>query len=190
MNCKAQQCSKPIKALGLCSMHYKRWSQYGDLNGDRTPKGAPWKWLQDRVGFDGDDCLIWPFNRPKDGYGRIMILRRCKLAHRVMCEIVHGDPPTLRHEAAHSCGRGRLGCVNPKHLRWATPEENQADRISHGTSNRGERHGSAVLDEKQVRQIRKMKGDVSQKDIAAAFGVSRTAIRLIHNRETWGWLDD
>lgn len=189
MTCSVHDCSKPKKARGMCAMHYKRFSLYGDVNGKGTPKGEPKKWLEAAKNCSSDECLIWPFNRGGDGYGRIMRYRACKLAHREMCEIVHGPPPTSRHEAAHTCGNGRGGCVNPKHLRWATPVENQADRIGHGTSNRGERHGNSVLTEPEVLQIRALKGVVSQKQIAASFGVSRTAIRLIHNRKTWGWLD-
>ncbi len=39
-------------------------------------------------------------------------------------------------------------------LRWDTPAANQADRVLHGTSNRGERCGNAKLTLEQVRAIR------------------------------------
>lgn len=51
-----------------------------------------------------------------------------------MCQKAHGDPPSPKHDAAHSCGRGHEGCVNPNHLSWKTKKQNQADRITHGTS--------------------------------------------------------
>jgi len=187
--CTIPGCGKPTKARGWCAMHYKRWSISGDPHVlKRTEKGAPKAWLQSHIKHDDNACLIWPFNRPKDGYGRIMVSKRCLLAHRVMCEIVYGPAPTSRHEAAHSCGKGSEGCVNPRHLYWATPTENQADRIKHGTSNRGERHGSAVLTERDVIEIRSLRGRLKQNEIAAMFGISRTCIRLIHSRKTWGWL--
>lgn len=58
-------------------------------------------------------------------------------AHRLMCVFVNGDCPPDKNEAAHSCGNRK--CVNPAHLRWATYEENGADKIIHGT-NRGWKH--------------------------------------------------
>lgn len=33
-----------------------------------------------------------------------------------MCELVYGKPPMPKHQAAHNCGKGNLGCINPKHL--------------------------------------------------------------------------
>jgi hypothetical protein len=54
-------------------------------------------------------------------------------ATRVMCKLAHGPAPTPKHHAAHSCGKGHEACINPKHLRWATPRENAADAKLHGT---------------------------------------------------------
>lgn len=48
---------------------------------------------------------------------------------RHMCKLKNGDPPTPDHEAAHSCGNGKHGCINPNHLRWATDAENMADTV-------------------------------------------------------------
>jgi hypothetical protein len=55
-------------------------------------------------------------------------------AHRLMCQLAHGDPPTPDHIAAHSCGRGHEGCVNPNHLSWKTYSENELDKRVHGTT--------------------------------------------------------
>jgi hypothetical protein len=62
--------------------------------------------------------------------------RTVRRAHRVMCEIAHGPKPAPGFVAAHTCGKGREGCVNPRHLRWASQKENMADKLLHGTSNR------------------------------------------------------
>lgn len=105
-----------------------------------------------------------------------------------MCMVAHGEPPTGSHEAAHSCGNGREGCVNPRHLRWATPVENQSDKVAHGTTYRGERHWSAKLTEVEVKEIRALLGTMSQAAIARLYGVDPSAVSEIKSGKTWGWL--
>jgi hypothetical protein len=79
--------------------------------------------------------------------------------------------------------------VNPLHLRWATPVENEADKRSHGTHLRGGLCGASKLTESQVLDIRRRvaAGD-SQGAIAREYGVSQPAISRIMKRENWGWL--
>lgn len=79
--------------------------------------------------FEGNECLEWPYSGNNWGYGQLTVAGRLVVASRFVCEIAHGDPPTPEYQAAHSCGNGHLGCVNPQHLRWATPKENSADKI-------------------------------------------------------------
>src|SRR5215471_14726746 len=94
------------------------------------------EWIQERVGHAGDDCLQWPFSRSSSGYGILFHEGKVVYAHRTMCELANGKPPTPKHHASHSCGRGHLGCVNPRHLEWKTAAENQQDRRKHGTWSR------------------------------------------------------
>jgi DNA invertase Pin-like site-specific DNA recombinase len=80
--------------------------------------------------------------------------------------------------------------VNKRHLRWATPVENMADTLVHGTRNRGERHGIAKLTEDDVRIIRQMiASGHRQRMIAEKFGVQVMAISNINRRVTWGWFE-
>lgn len=65
------------------------------------------------------------------GYGLIRIDGVMCRVHRLVCIRRHGPPPTDDLEAAHSCGNA--GCVNPRHIRWATRFENAADKKLHGT---------------------------------------------------------
>jgi len=106
-----------------------------------------------------------------------------------MCRLAHGEPPAPDYQAAHSCGRGVDGCLNPNHLRWATAEENEADKLLHGTSNRGERHGMVKLTEDEVRAVRALKGKVSQRAAAKALGYTRGVVCDIWTGRTWGWLE-
>lgn len=80
------------------------------------------------------------------------------------------------------------GCVNPRHLRWATRSENHADKLDHGTHNRGEQCPTVKITEEQARQILALKGRLSQKDIAAKFGVTFQHVSNIHLGKRWAWL--
>jgi hypothetical protein len=105
-------------------------------------------------------------------------------ASRVMCILAHGPAPSPLHVAAHSCGKGTDGCVNPKHLRWATEKENYEDAVAHGVAARGERHGSAILTEKAVAEIRE-KGVKNKSELAQKFGVSVWTIYNVCSGKRW-----
>ena len=96
-------------------------------------KGRGFAFLKAHVNYDGDECLLWPFSRNHQGYGQLGHEGKVLKAHRVMCKLVNGDPPSDEHDAAHSCGRGHDGCIHPKHLSWKTPRENRMDANTHGT---------------------------------------------------------
>lgn len=184
--CSVDGCDKKAKARGWCSAHHEQWRKHGRIivvKGHASP-GEPQKFIEDvALKFTADECLIWPFGRISTGYG----ICGQKLAHRIVCERVNGPPPSNIHEAAHSCGKGHLGCCNPKHLRWATPIENANDRYIHGTQHRGERTHGSVLTESDVLKIYELKGK-NQTEIARMFGVSSSAISAIQNGRNWGWL--
>ena len=103
---------------GYCGKHYQRIRKYGDANIVRSTPRPALDWLELNKSYTGGDCLTWPFHTGKDGYGRVHPPGGGTLttASRQMCLMVHGEPPSRRHEAAHSCGRGDQGCVSPAHL--------------------------------------------------------------------------
>jgi hypothetical protein len=188
--CSVADCDKPAERVGFCWSHYFRNYRYGDPSAGRTARGSRAKYLYEvAIPYDKDDCLIWPYSRTK-GYGSIALpgRRRSTVTH-IICEAVHGPAPTPKHHAAHSCGNGRAGCCNPRHLSWKTAKENIADTVIHGTSNRGERCGSAKLTADQVRKIRALKGQATVTELARTFGVSRRQIRSIQQRTSWAWLE-
>lgn len=89
------------------------------------------------------------------------------------------------------CPNGMEGCHNDGNpfnnhlfnLRWDTPKNNHADKVKHGTTNRGERSASAKLTLEQVNAIRQ---DIrTQKEIAKQYGVQQSLISRIKNGVRW-----
>ena len=189
-HCSLPGCRNLHIARGFCKKHYNRFMSYGDPYAGQTPMGTVQHWLHDHKDHEGDECLDWPFAKHPEGYGqaRDVTLGRGVNAHRIMCTLAHGSCPEDKDEVAHSCGNGHLGCINPKHLRWATRSENCNDRTGHGKQNRGERCGMAKLNRDQVREIRSLKGIIAASALAARYSVSSTTIYSIHSRRLWGWL--
>lgn len=178
--CRVDGCARKADSHGLCSMHRRRELRNGNIEKVQRPaNGTRRRWLEEHVSYTGDDCLIWPFWRDKHGYG----------PSREMCALAHGEPPTPDHQSAHSCGNGHLGCMNPRHLRWATRAENQAEMAEHGNSQRGAKNFFCKLTEDQVQEIRKVGYRESDSRLAARFGVSRKTISDVRNGRSWAWLD-
>lgn len=188
--CTVKGCGKPARARGWCSAHYERWRVHGDpLHGGPVgvSRGEPTRFLLDVViPFDGDDCLFWPYAKDVNGYGQLRVNGKTSYVTRVVCEMVHGNAPTPKHQAAHSCGMGHKGCCNPSHLRWDTVRGNHADKKRHGTYRAPPLCN--VLSEEQVREIRKIGDRMTHRELAEKYGVGHSAINCIINRKTWAWL--
>ena len=151
-------------------------------------KGAAKVFIYKAASYGGDDCLLWPFKPTGFGYGQVLFGGKNIRAHRLVCRLVHGEAPSPQHHVAHSCGTPL--CVAPKHLRWATRIENEADKLLHGTQARGETHGASKLTEADVRAIRASysKGQQTYFTLATQYGVAWTTISSIINRYSWKWV--
>ena len=184
--CKIDGSHKPLTRRGWCNAHYLRWRRLGDPLLGRTHNGAAALFLGEVVlRHESAECLMWPYQRDRGGYGRISGSGRSRLVSRLVCERIHGAPPTLDHEAAHSCGNGHLGCVNPKHLRWTTSRENKRDMREHGTIAVAERNGQAKLTSAGVSEIRSLRGKMTVREIARRFHISGAQVSDIQNGKYW-----
>jgi hypothetical protein len=183
--CSIEGCEKTVLARGYCSRHYNAWRKHGDpLKRVVIERGSHEKWIADACNSDTDDCVVWPFkSQYRKGYGMTWFRGSPTGVHRTVCILVNGEPP-IGTECAHSCGNNK--CANPRHLRWATPVENQADKIRHGTDRRGEANAQAKLSEENVREILDLiQLGRTHKSIADQFGVSRELVSQISRRVIW-----
>lgn len=180
MKCSVDGCEARSFGRGLCAAHYARVRRFGSVRAEQATHKQRKQWLLDHMGWDDEiECLIWPHSRNGNGYG----------PSRKMTEMVHGPAPSRTHQAAHSCGKGRLGCVNPNHLRWATPAENANDRREHGTLLEGEKAPWHRLTEESVEKIRLALASSNefgiQRRLAKRFGVTEQTISDIKRGRRW-----
>ncbi len=152
-------------------------------------KGEALRFLTEVVfKYEGDECLVWPYHRNYGGYGSLRIKSKAYLVSRLACDERNGPPPTAKHQAAHSCGKGHEGCCTKRHLSWKTPRENSADAIAHGAVARADRLPQTKLTPSQIIEIRSLV--LPQKQIAIRFGVHPTTISKIQSRDEWAWVKE
>jgi hypothetical protein len=188
-HCAVPDCDRPYYLKGYCSVHYNRNIRHGSPTGGRPHvNGGLIQWVRDHVSHEGDDCLHWPFARHASDGRPLATLTVDGVKYHNPCALMltlrAGPRPTVRHQAAHNCGKGHEGCVNPNHLRWATPKENIADKKIHGTQNHGANVGTAKLTEDQVRQILKAPRGTTAR-LARKFGVHVTQAYKIRRGDAW-----
>lgn len=184
--CSIDGCTGRVLGRGWCQKHYSRWWRHGEptLARKSQPETEPQKFVREAANTATDECIFWPFSKFRTGYGRYTQKDKRLAAHREVCRIAHGNPPSGLIHAAHSCGE-RL-CVNPRHLRWATPKENEQDKISHGRSLRGSNHSNARLTEADVRAIRASSDPIGQ--LSERYGLSAAHTEAVKNGRKWRWL--
>ena len=133
--CSFVACLRPSHAAGLCSGHY--WQQrqgrtLAPLRPKRTKHDDPAQSFWERVDRSAD-CWLW-LGAKSDGYGAVQWDGRRRGAHVVAYELVNGPLPE-GSIPDHRC-RNR-SCVNPKHLRPATPKQNAENRGAQSNNTSG-----------------------------------------------------
>lgn len=138
-------------------------------------------WLKVRRGAD-DEC--WPYSgaATAGNYARFGVV----LAHRFAYAAATGSIPDGM-DILHSCDNPI--CCNPAHLSPGTHRQNMAEMAARGrrTSLTCERSSSAKVTRADVLSIRESyaAGGVTQRDLAAQFGMSQLNISRIVRGVTW-----
>jgi hypothetical protein len=123
-------------------------------------------------------CWNWTASKCGKGYGQFKLDGKMRLAHRVSYEM-HTGPIPVGMSVCHQCDN--KACINPSHFFLGTNLDNVADKVAKGRQTRHK------LTEADVLAIRAANG-VSQKELAAQFGVSNGLISGIRTRKVWNWL--
>jgi hypothetical protein len=133
-----------------------------------------------------DDCWEWIGRKDSNGYGRIDIDKKPKLAHRIAFKIANGFDC---ESVCHSCDNPP--CCNPNHLWAGNPKLNAEDRDKKGRSKflkprKGSFNPASKLSEEQVKCI--LSSNEKGVELAIKYDVSKTAIYKIRNGENWAYL--
>jgi len=131
-------------------------------------------------------CVEITYALTHNGYGRLNIgglmvhhrrLAYCK-ANNIPLSAIAGKI------VMHVCDNRK--CINPEHLVLGSHEQNMADMSAKGRTNtiRGSKHVKAKLTEQQVHEIKSTFG-LSQRELAAKYGVSASLIAAIKLGKAW-----
>lgn len=156
------------------------WSQWGRRGGWEYVLTEQWK-------------PIRPKTNKQRGYLEVQLRTspsKSKMfkVHRLVLEAFVGACPAGM-ECCH--GDGVPANCRIDNLRWDTRKNNAADRVRHGTHQRGERASRRKLSLNDVQEIRKMLADgSSRKSAAEKFGVTPANIYCIVHGKSWKKFED
>lgn len=130
-------------------------------------------------------------NSNLDAYGYIQVglskgnIVETRKVHRLVLLTFVGPAPKgmeTRHFPNKDRTDNRL-----TNLSWGTVQQNKADRVVQGTSDRGSNNPMAKLTESEVVAIirRSKSGKESQNTIAADYGITQSQVSNILNRKVW-----
>ena len=123
-----------------------------------------------------------------NGYKFVVLMddgdRHQRYIHQLVAEGFIGDCPE-GEEVRHLNGDRDDNRI--ENIEYATHKDNVADRVPHGTHNRGERHNMVKLTRDQVEEIRNRyrTTDVTQAELVTDYPVSQAQISNIINGKSW-----
>lgn len=185
--CSWNDCTSPVMARGLCSLHYCRQKSGYPMDAPRFE--ADWALRFDQYVDRTDGCWWWTGNRlttPGSEYGAMSVEGKSWRAHRLSYLLHYGDLPAGAL-ICHHCDNPP--CVNPAHLYAGDYPSNAADRERRKRRKipRGEASATSKLTNEQVYEIRRLCAtrELTQKQVAKQFDISVQMVACIHNRRNW-----
>lgn len=149
----------------------RSWRKWGHAELAKTPRLL-------KVSADHSGYMAVAVSDPP-GSGRSVR----KSVHRFVAVAFLGPQPDGM-QVAHNDGDQSNNRAD--NLRWATPRENSADMIRHGTVYCGEKHHSSKLTKEQVNTIRNTEARYGALiALAREYGVSEHTIHTIRRRKIW-----
>lgn len=135
-----------------------------------------------------DDCWHWDGCRNEWQYGKILVNKKCKMAHRVAYEVWNGAIP-IGKIIMHTCDCPP--CINPQHLKIGTDLENSQDMYRKKRSKHfsGQENKNSKLTNNIVSKI---KNEIKNNpyygqlaDLAREHKISYSVIKKIKRGENW-----
>ncbi len=148
-----------------------RVRSYKPKNQNAKPPKRP-KLMQTRVGHGGYLRVTM-----QDDYGEKRVVPVHLLVARSFFFLPNGR--VVRHFTGDRS--------NPilSNLAYGSREENEDDKFGHGTHGLGVQNAMSLLTDREVKKIYRLKGQMSQTQIAKEYGISRQAVSDIHRGITW-----
>jgi hypothetical protein len=129
-------------------------------------------------------CWLWKGVSDSNGYGQFRFEGKTIRAPRVAFYLRTGEWPD---NACHTCDNPT--CCNPDHIFSGTRKDNMMDMMAKGRhkTDRGEKHGGAVLTDALVVGIRNeyKEGSLSMSQLAKKYGCSFSTIQRVISRKNW-----
>jgi hypothetical protein len=131
-----------------------------------------------------DECWTWEGLKDRKGYGRFVNTDTSQIsAHRFSWEYFRGLIPGGLC-VLHRCDNPP--CVNPDHLFLGTRADNMADALKKRRIPLGEERPNSKLTLADAATIREWApAGWTQRDLAAAFGVSQSLVSAILSGKAW-----
>lgn len=134
--CTIPNCGEKHRSRGYCSKHLTRWYVHGDPLKSRPYYKESAESFAARTEWQGD-CLIWSGEKDGNDYGVLTYKSKKVPAHRYAWEREHGEiPDGMLVDHKDHCN---TLCVNVKHLRLATHQENIQNRSGATKNNKSSR---------------------------------------------------
>lgn len=163
----------------MCPGHYQRWLKSPEGQRKKIPRGlSPIERVRiASVALGDKGCRIWE-GATASGYGVITVSGRNLSVPRVVLEDKLGRK--LAGQALHTCNT--KSCISAEHLYEGNTRRNTLDAYDDEAIPSGEGHHWAKLTDKDVIEIRALRGEgVTLKALAERYEVAESTISRIAN---------